>query len=357
MASDNGSPARRKTPARKAPLVAVPEPGSFADRWRPVNLIRLVRDGLPPREWHARSEGMLPKRTRFLVTADQKAGKSLASFVHACLMVLAGETVVILDKENGELVYGERIDQIIAAWGLDEEQQDALEQRLRYYPWPLLRKGDGARMAEEWDDADLVIFDSSRMFLTDLGAKNNDGDDYADFMAEVTELMREGISTMILDNTGHEGLRPKGAKEKGDINEVTFLLEKTAEFNMFRRGHVTLSVFRSRHGDIAGAWRMELGAGHFGEWTRLGPEPGARSKVIVTQEHPAFQQTAYAVLKAAGAKRMAQKPLVAEVRRRHKRRKLTVPRDEVARALLKQWAEDDGEPIDYVQGEGFGWAG
>jgi hypothetical protein len=332
----------------------LPAPGSYEARWRPVSLVELVRNGIPPREYHALSGGMLAVGARHLIAADQKAGKSLTVFVHCVRLAMAGETVVILDKENGDRVYGERFQQIIEAWDLDDAAVSDLDTRLRYYPWPQLREGDGSRLAEDMDDADLVVFDSQRMFLTDLGKKENDSDDYADFMAEVEPLTRQGVTTVILDNTGHEGTHARGSKSKGDINEVIFTLEQTKPFDRLRRGHATLSIHRSRHGDT-GQWRMDLGGGHFGEWTRLGLP--AELADIPLKDAPEFQKAVYAVLEKAAGEYVGQRKLMTEVRARLKRRTLTAPGDHAARRHLKAWAADESQPVDWDESKGLKWVG
>ncbi len=51
---------------------------------------------------------------------------------------------------------------------------------------------------------DLVVFDSQRMILTDVGLSEDSADDYARFMAKIVDpLFNAGVGTMILDDTGH----------------------------------------------------------------------------------------------------------------------------------------------------------
>ena len=72
---------------------------------------------------------------------------------------------------------------------------------------------------------DLVIFDSSRVALSSVGLSEDVNDDYARFVNRlVMPLSRAGTTTVILDNSGHEGGHPRGASAKSDLNEVVFEL-------------------------------------------------------------------------------------------------------------------------------------
>ena len=78
------------------------------------------------------------------------------------------------------------------------------------------------------EGADLVIFDSQRRFLTDLGLDEDSSDDYAKFAAATIDafLFEVGIATLIEDNTGHvQKDRGRGSSAKADLNEVSFILD------------------------------------------------------------------------------------------------------------------------------------
>jgi hypothetical protein len=118
--------------------------------------------------------------------------------------------------------------------------------------------------------AQLVIFDSQRMFLSDLGLEESGNDDYAAFMAALIDpLFRSNVATLILDNAGHgEPRRGRGASAKGDLNEILFAVETVEKFTEDTTGIVRLEITDSRFGN-SGRWELEIGGGIFGSWRRI----------------------------------------------------------------------------------------
>jgi hypothetical protein len=110
---------------------------------------------------------------------------------------------------------------------------------------------------------DLVIFDSSRWTLSSLGLAEGDSDDYAAFVnALLLPLSRKGITTVVLDNTGHQHTRrSRGTSAKGDLNEVTLALMKGKSFDVDRPGHVFLSRTRTRFSGVPQRLRVDVGGG------------------------------------------------------------------------------------------------
>ena len=306
------------------------EPGSFAMRVesKRVDLVALIKEGIPPREYHAHSAGMFVRGKRHLLAAPAKTGKSLACQVHWTRMALAGERVAILDRENGADVYAERLELIMDAWKLSLEQRAAISRDLVYIEYPTLRRHDGDDLIRYFAHelaAGLVVFDSQRMFLTDYGLSEKDTDDYALFMAyAIDPLHRAGITTVILDNTGHGNkTRGRGTSSKGDLNEVLFHLDTVQPFDRSTRGSVRLVLDFSRLGD-RGEWTMHLGGGLFGEW-----QSSAARLEKIEIDKPEFKTAVYDALKAAG-RPLGQDKLLAAVRERGVRVKTTT-----ARALLR----------------------
>jgi hypothetical protein len=244
------------------------DPASFAARIAAtrVDLVERIRDGIPPIDYLPASDGMLVRGKRHQIPAPKKSGKSLTMLVHWTAMVEAGARVVILDRENGANLYAARLEGIIAALNLDADQ---LAANLTYYEFPRLRKTDGDELARMCAGADVVVFDSQRMFLTDLGLTEDGSDDYSTFMhIAIDPLFRAGIATVILDNTGHEETgRSRGSAAKGDLNEVIFKMEVLSRFNLERPGRVKLTITDSRFG-TTGAWEMAIGGGNFETWQR-----------------------------------------------------------------------------------------
>ena len=249
---------------------------------RRVRLVRRFEDGPPMIEYLPASEGLLIRGKRHLLPAPKKTGKSLAMLVHWTSMVLAGAKVIILDRENGADEYARRLAAIASAWSLTEAQKSRLDRHLRYFEFPRLRREDGPQLARfaRRARADVVVFDSQRLFLTDLDLAEKEADDYSAFMnAIIQPLFDAHIATVILDNTGLADTgRGRGTSAKGDLNEVLFTLSvvKGKMFSADREGQLRLKLEpgSSRFGN-EGEWTMRIGGGSFSPWLRVGEEKGA----------------------------------------------------------------------------------
>ncbi len=309
-----------------------PEPGSFEARVssRRVDLVRLVERGLPPLIYVAASEGMLVKGKRHLLVAPMKDGKSISTLNHLVDVVLEGDAVAILDRENGSDTYARRLADIFTARDLSKVQLQQVRRKLVYYEFPQFKKNDADNLVAEFADFDLVVFDSQRMFLSDFNLKESDSDDYALFMRyAIDPLFQAGTATLILDNAGHDTRnqnRSRGTSAKGDLNEIMFSLAIEAEFGLHRAGRVRLKVEKSRFGNW-GEWTMEIGGGQFGRWT---------STDLTVPNHDDFREGVLAVLE--DGKTLGVDKLIKAVRDRGVKIGTTP-----ARALLVRYAEgDDG---------------
>ena len=190
-------------------------PGSFAARVtaRELDLVQLIDKGIPPLEYLPASDEMLRRGKRHYVAAPAKEGKSIAVLAHLVDMVIAGAKVVVLDRENGSETYAERLKDIMTARRLTPQQRQQVRKGLRYFEFPQLKHNDAEDMTALFKVADLVVFDSQRMFLSDLGMSEDDSDDYSRFMSYVVDpLFRARIATLILDNTGHRETK-RGARD------------------------------------------------------------------------------------------------------------------------------------------------
>jgi hypothetical protein len=258
-------------------------PGSFTDRVhdRRVNLLDRIRDGIPPADYLPASEHMLRRGKRHHWAAPKKVGKSIGALVHIVDMAIAGSHTTIFDRENGADLYASRLEAIIDGRDLDNAAQETLAASLHYYEFPRFRKDDHTDLAALCAGSDLVIFDSQRMYLSDLGLEENSSDDYAEFMAALIDpLFQVNIATLILDNTGHnEPRRGRGASSKGDLNEILFVLETVEKFSLDTAGRLRLEITDSRFGN-SGRWEMEIGDGTFGAWTKVEHEAEAHPDVF-----------------------------------------------------------------------------
>lgn len=244
-----------------------------------VDLIALRRAGLPERQYVLGAHGLLPKAKRIHVAAERKTGKSLALGIVVPLeVVAAGGTVFVLDRENGADEYARRLDDVLAARGADAAFEEVVRARYRYHAWPSLKLewGKTSSYAAAFEGADLVIFDSSRTFLTSVGLDEDSSDDYSAFVeALIDPLMRSGATTLILDNTGHsETTRARGTSAKGDLADIALSMRTINGFSPTQSGRLGLRCEASRIGELGGAsWQMSLGDGSFGLFERIGTGP------------------------------------------------------------------------------------
>jgi hypothetical protein len=277
---------------------------------RQVDLVKRIRDGIPPIEYLPESESMFVRGKRHTITAPRKTGKSIANLSHCVRIALAEQRVIVLDRENGGNEYARRLEAIMSSWQLAPRDRTRIQRNLTYFEFPKFRAGDGADFRHVAAGADLVVFDAQRMFLTDLGLKEGDADDYATFAYELVEpLFDAGVATVVLDNTGHgDKTRPRGTSAKGDLAEVLFRLETVQEFSLNRQGKLKLSLKPgdSRFGN-EGEWTMDIGGGAFSPWKSL-----AQEKPV----DPRFVSAVEEELHAAGTEGLSQTALLKAIRER-----------------------------------------
>jgi hypothetical protein len=281
QATTNGKPGRDKTSVAKVEKSIRQVHDGDEDVARllelRVPLVRTYKEGLPALDALPGSSGAIFRGKRHLTAAPAKTGKSFAELVRVADMAMEGCRIVVLDRENGRALYAERLEDIVKGrgWGTAEERK--LDERLIYFEFPVLGRhgGDSLQAIATMFEADLVVFDSQRMFLTDLGLAEADSDDYSGFMGKVIDpLFRGGIATLVLDNTGHEAVdRSRGSSSKLDLHDQVYSLKQTKKFNRNKRGLVTLTTQVSRFG-VSETFELELGGGHIGRWQKLGGENG-----------------------------------------------------------------------------------
>lgn len=246
-----------------------------------VDLIDMIRNGIPPRQYVPGCEPWLIRGKRYLIPASAGSGKSLAALVIAVEIVEHGGTVVILDVENGAEEYASRLNDILT--DRTEDVVQACSERLRYYAWPALRAEWGA---DDWAAAlngvDVVGFDSSRFVLSGMGLAEDSNDDYSTFAnAMLIPLSRAGTTTIVLDNTGWEGDHARGASAKHDLNEVVYLAKVGKPFDRDQTGELHLDRKRSRFADLPARLTLTLGGETY------------RAPIVADGEGGAFKPTGY----------------------------------------------------------------
>ena len=134
-----------------------------------VDLVQLIERGIPDRDYVPGCDGWLRQGKRYLDPAAAGTGKSLAWLVIGVGIIEHGGSVVILDVENGSDEYAHRLQCILDAHG-DDQLAERCRERLRYYEWPRLSlEWEPAELVATMAGADVVIFDSSRLALSQVG--------------------------------------------------------------------------------------------------------------------------------------------------------------------------------------------
>jgi hypothetical protein len=271
-----------------------------------VDLIRLIDEGIPEREFVPGSGGALAKGKRHHIAAGLKEGKSLSiGIVLALDVVLAGGVVVVLDRENFADEYARRLESVLNAREVTPEQREQVRADYRYHDRPSLKLqwGEDPNYPAAFAGVDLVIFDSVRKYLTDAGLEENSSDDYSRFAESLVDpLTHAGITSVLLDNTGHEENRARGTKSKGDLADVIYSLKATKEYALNRAGRLEMTIQHSRIGELTGSWGLDLGDGNYGSWAHVG---GVEARRV-------FRETVLAVLLESSP--LGRDPLVGKLR-------------------------------------------
>lgn len=226
-----------------------------------VDLVKIIREGIPERRYVPGCEPWLPAGKRCLMPAPAGTGKTLAAITIAVSIVRHGGAVAIIDVENGAEEYAARLADVLG--DRDWLAAECIE-RLFYYWWPALKT---TWPREEWAKAhagiDLVVFDSSRLVLSGVGLSEDKNDDYATFVsALLVPLAHAGTATLVLDNTGWEDReRARGASAKYDLNEVVYVAKVGKPFDRDRAGELRLIRKRQRFSGLPAELRVELGGG------------------------------------------------------------------------------------------------
>jgi hypothetical protein len=252
-----------------------------------VDLVQTYQEGIEPLEVLPGSGGAIFKGKRHQIAAPTNDGKSFGELIRAADMAVAGARVVVLDRENGREVYAERLQIVVEARGWGPEEEKLLKENLLYFEYPILNRngGDALQAVAEMFRVDCVVFDSQRMILTDMGLRENESDDYSEFMEKLIDpLFRCGIATVVLDNTGHdEQDRSRGTSSKQDLHDQIYVLKKVRPFDRDQKGSVALTTKKSRTG-AWGAFELELGGGHVGCWRGRGALTGFKDAVKLVVE-------------------------------------------------------------------------
>jgi hypothetical protein len=252
--------------------------------WRDVSGFDLLSaDTSQPIPWVPGAELIIRAGERQSWVASYGEGKTQAALHLAAQVAEAGGRVVYVDVENDAREMAERLQPIVDSWGARE----AWAARAFYLDkLDLGAVMQSAELLRSWvaaiAPADLLIIDSWTRVLSQFGMDEDSNRDVTRFMREcVDPLAKYGIAVLILDNTGHDKRRARGAVSKAATVEAVYKVTGGKALSPTDHGTLKLTLARSRSGKLAK--RVQAGSGG-GEFDRLTPQDGTKS----TERKPAL---------------------------------------------------------------------
>jgi KaiC/GvpD/RAD55 family RecA-like ATPase len=240
--------------------------------WRRANggFDLLTADTSRPIPWVPGADGIIRKGERQSWVANFGEGKTQAAVLLSVQVAAAGGRVVYVDVENDKLEMAERFQPVFDAW----DAREAWERRGTYLPrLDLARVLASDDLIRSWVEAiypvDLLVIDSWTRVLSQFGYEEDSNRDVVQFMRDVIDpLADHGIAVLILDNTGHEGKRARGAVSKSATVEAVYKVTGGKAISFDRHGTLKLTRTRSRSGRLAEVVKGSAGGGEF---ERLAP--------------------------------------------------------------------------------------
>ncbi|MDP9486864.1 MAG: AAA family ATPase [Actinomycetota bacterium] len=207
-----------------------------------VLLDGILRDGAPPPDEH--EKGLLIRGAVHHLYGPSAQGKSWVTLWLVARALRRGETVCYFDSENGKRITVERLGEL----GVTPEEVA----NLHYWPDGGDLTLDPAsrhnyREVLEVLKPDLILFDALIYFLTNAGVGENDPDGIVAWSLAFTRTAREmGITTILVDHTGHDESRARGSSRKRQEMDVQWSVKATQPFDRNTVGEITLRREKDR---------------------------------------------------------------------------------------------------------------
>lgn len=204
-------------------------------------------------------ENLLLKAAHTLIFGPKEQGKTWCALCAAAEVMARGGTVVWVDKEMGRSLLADRL----VSLGLPAQ---LVRERLVYMEYPTMDGSKESRalwkMMLEYRQPELIVVDAQTEVLADASLNENLGTDIDKWMGwYLTPARRLGITTAILDHTGHdEASRSRGSGHKGNAAKVELAVTCVEPF-----GRETVGVLKiERKKNTADAPLPEV------QWYRIG---------------------------------------------------------------------------------------
>jgi hypothetical protein len=310
---EHGVEAREKRGAEDAAAIAG---GAFEMWWHdqpphpnvryPVNVARLMRDGVPPVEMVL--DNWLVSGDLHWLYADAEAGKTWLALVLAHEVMKAGGTVAWFDEELGAVEITRRL----LALGADP---DLVERRFAYFEYPGwgMKKpreqdpeGHAALLAELLPDVQLVVYDTATDALAEAELDENYGIDVTRWVKAYPERARQlGVAQLVLDHTtkesgGKPGKHAVGSRAKRAKAKVQYAMRTAKPYDQGHVGRIEVTLTKNTRGALIAKQRaFECGGDGHGSFVWQELEPDAK-ELLAQVEEDRLTERIMAVLEEVG---------------------------------------------------------
>jgi KaiC/GvpD/RAD55 family RecA-like ATPase len=241
-------------------------------------------------EWVPGADRIIRKGERQTWVANYGGGKTQAAVQFTVQVCQAGGRVVYVDVENDRREMAERLKPVVGQWGAEQAVRD----RLIYLPsldLPAILEDEQLMNAfvRLMAATDLLVIDSLTRVLAGFGYDEDSNKDIARFMRRLPDaLAASGIAVLILDNTGHDESRARGAVSKTALIEAAYAVSGGKTISEAKHGTIKLKRTRSRSGKLADYITAEAGGGDYGPLVaQEGPAPVETDKVAAREKRRA----------------------------------------------------------------------
>jgi hypothetical protein len=196
-------------------------------------------------------DGVLFRRQNHIAFGGAGQGKTMLACFFSSELIKRGETVVYLDRENGE---GRIFDRMYAL-GCTEEM---LEEHFYYFEDQAGTLDDAPDYREMLAEVkpSLVVFDSLFGFMTAAGLDENYGPNVNTWFDAYAPPTLE-TATLILDHTPKKGDTERGTGRKRDAVDVSWQVK--GNFSTDRVGPLKLHLKKARDGGLGEAVSFTFG--------------------------------------------------------------------------------------------------
>lgn len=227
-----------------------------ADRFSPIDLGKLITDGIEPPEFLI--EDVLYRAKAHALMGEPGDGKTLAMLAFAARLIAEGKRVVWLDEENGPQVVASRLEKLGA-------NPSHVSERFVYFAFSEPTLDDAAELIAQIValTPDLVVFDSGADMYVAADLDENSNRDMTEWATTFTQRLARlhGIASVILEHVakGSDGSYQRGAGAKKAKVDAAWRLEVRSPFDAETVGEIDLVRAKDRLAHLPERVRYEIG--------------------------------------------------------------------------------------------------